>query len=43
MFALIQRTGTLGVAAALIGLAAAAGGSVAGLSALATASSRRRG
>lgn len=42
MFAVIQRTGTLGIAAALLGLLAAAGGSVAGLRALAIASSRRR-
>jgi hypothetical protein len=42
MFAIIQQTGTLGIAAALLGLAAAAGGSIAGLRALAVASSRRR-
>jgi hypothetical protein len=42
MFVMIQRTGTVGIAAALIGLVAATGGSVAGLRALATASSRRR-
>jgi hypothetical protein len=42
MFLIIQRTGTLGIAAALLGLAAAAGGSIAGLRALAVASSRRR-
>lgn len=42
MFAIIQSTGRLGIAAALIGLAAATGGSIAGLRALATASSRRR-
>jgi len=42
MFAIIQRTGTIGVAAALLGLAAAAGASIAGLRALAAASSRRR-
>jgi hypothetical protein len=41
-FALIQSTGRLGIAAALLGLAAATGASIAGLSALATASSRRR-
>jgi hypothetical protein len=41
-FAIIQRTGTLGIAAALLGLVAAAGGSIAGLRALAAASSRRR-
>jgi hypothetical protein len=42
MFAIIQRTGTVGIAAALLGLVAAAGASVAGLRALAAASSRRR-
>ena len=42
MFAMIQRTGTIGIAAALLGLVAATGGSVAGLRALAYASSRRR-
>lgn len=42
-FAIIQRTGTFGIAAALLGLVAAAGGSIAGLRALAAASSRRRG
>jgi hypothetical protein len=42
MFLIIQRTGTLGIAAALLGLVAAAGGSIAGLRALAVASSRRR-
>jgi hypothetical protein len=42
MFAIIQQTGTLGIAAALLGLAAAAGGSIAGLRALAVASNRRR-
>ena len=41
-FAVIQRTGTFGIAAALLGLVAAAGGSIAGLRALAAASSRRR-
>jgi hypothetical protein len=41
-FAIIQRTGTLGIAVALLGLVAAAGGSIAGLRALAAASSRRR-
>ena len=41
-FALIQSTGRFGIAAALLGLAAAAGGSIAGLRALATVSSRRR-
>jgi hypothetical protein len=41
-FAMIQRTGNLGIAAALLGLVAAAGGSVAGLRALAAVSSRRR-
>ena len=42
MFAVIQQTGTFGIAAALLGLVAAAAGSVAGLRALAAASSRRR-
>lgn len=42
MFAMIQRTGALGITAALLGLAAAAGASIAGLRALAAASSRRR-
>lgn len=42
MFTVIQSTGRMGMAAALIGLAAATGGSIAGLRALATASSRRR-
>jgi hypothetical protein len=42
MFAIIQQTGTLGITAALLGLAAAAGGSIAGLRALAAVSSRRR-
>jgi hypothetical protein len=42
MFAIIQRTGTVGIAVALLGLVAAAGASVAGLRALAAASSRRR-
>jgi hypothetical protein len=42
MFAIIQRTGTIGITAALIGLATAAAGSVAGLRALAAVSSRRR-
>jgi len=42
MFALIQSTGRVGIAAALLGLAAATGGSIAGLRALATVSSRRR-
>jgi hypothetical protein len=42
MFSIIQRTGSLGIAAALLGLMAAAGGSIAGLRALAVASSRRR-
>jgi hypothetical protein len=41
-FAIIQRTGTFGIAAALLGLVAAAGSSIAGLRALAAASSRRR-
>lgn len=42
MFAFIQRSGTLGIAGALVGVAVAAGGSAAGLRALATASNRRR-
>jgi hypothetical protein len=42
MFAAIQHTGSIGIVAALLGLIAAAGGSVAGLRALAAASSRRR-
>jgi hypothetical protein len=42
MFTIIQSTGRIGIAAALLGLAAATGGSIAGLRALATASSRRR-
>ena len=41
-FAIIRQTGTLGIAAALLGLVAAAGGSIAGLRALAAVSSRRR-
>ena len=43
MFAIIQRTGTVGMIAALLGLATAAAGSIAGLRALAALSSRRRG
>ena len=42
VFGMIQQTGSLGIAAALLGLVAAAGGSIAGLRALAAASSRRR-
>jgi len=42
MFAIIQRTGTVGVAAALLGLAATATASIVGLRALAGVSSRRR-
>ena len=42
IFGIIQRTGSIGIAAAMLGLVAAAGGSVAGLRALAAASSRRR-
>ncbi len=41
-FAVIQRSGTIGIAAALFGLLVAAAGSVAGLRALAAVSSRRR-
>ena len=43
MFAIIRQTGLVGIAAALVGLLAAAGASLAGLRALALASSRRRG
>ena len=42
LFAIVQRTGTVGVALALIAFFAAAGGTMAGLGALAAASSRRR-
>jgi hypothetical protein len=42
MFAIIQRTGTVGITVALVGLLAAAGAAVAGLRALALVSSRRR-
>lgn len=42
VFGVIRQTGSLGIAAALLGLVAAAGGSIAGLRALAAASSRRR-
>jgi hypothetical protein len=42
MFAVIQRMGAVGITAGLAGVAVAAGGSIAGLRALATASSRRR-
>jgi len=42
MFSIIQQTGTVGIAAALLGMVAAAAGSAAGLRALAAASSRRR-
>jgi hypothetical protein len=42
MFAIIQSTGRVGILAALLGMAAVTGGSIAGLRALATASSRRR-
>jgi hypothetical protein len=41
-FAVIQRSGTMGIIAALLGLAVAAAGSIAGLRALAAVSSRRR-
>ena len=41
-FAVIQATGTMGIAAALIALGLATAGSIAGLRALALASSRRR-
>lgn len=42
MFAIIQSTGRIGIIAALLGMAAATAGSIAGLRALATVSSRRR-
>jgi hypothetical protein len=42
IFSVVQRTGSVGIAAAVLGLAAATAASLAGLSALATASSRRR-
>ena len=42
MFAVVQQTGTVGIAAATLGLLVAAAGSVAGLRALAAVSSRRR-
>jgi hypothetical protein len=42
IFTVIQRAGTIGIAAALIGLVVAAAGSLAGFRALASASSRRR-
>ena len=42
MFTVIQHTGTVGIAAGLLGVALAAGGSIAGLRALTAASSRRR-
>jgi len=42
MFRIIQSTGAVGVAAALLGLVAATAGSIAGLRSLAIASSRRR-
>jgi hypothetical protein len=41
-FAVIQRSGTIGIVAALLGLVVAASGSIAGLRALAAVSSRRR-
>lgn len=41
-FAVIQRSGTMGIVAALLGLVIAAGGSIAGIRALAAVSSRRR-
>lgn len=43
VFAAVQRAGTIGIALALVGFLAAAGGTLAGLRALAAASSRRRG
>lgn len=42
MFAMIQRTGSFGIAAALLGLAAVAAGSAFGLRAVAVASNHRR-
>jgi hypothetical protein len=42
MFGVVRQTGTIGIAAAMLGLLAAAAGSIAGLRALAAASSRRR-
>ena len=42
MFAMIQQAGTVAIAAALLGVAMLAAGSVFGLRALAVASSRRR-
>jgi hypothetical protein len=42
VFAIIQHTGTVGIAAALLGLVTTAGASIAGLRALAAVSSRRR-
>ncbi|MGH7618059.1 MAG: hypothetical protein ACREPM_12590, partial [Gemmatimonadaceae bacterium] len=42
MFSIIAATGSVGIAAALLGMLAAAAGSAAGLRALAAASSRRR-
>jgi hypothetical protein len=42
MFAVVRQTGNIGIAAAMLGLLAAAAGSIAGLRALAAASSRRR-
>lgn len=41
-FLVVQRAGMVGIVVALLGLAAAAGGSIVGLRALAAASSRRR-
>lgn len=43
VFTAIQRTGTVGIALATLGFVAAAGGTLAGLKAIAAASSRRRG
>jgi hypothetical protein len=43
VFAAVQRAGSVGVAVAALGIVAAAGGTLAGLRALAAASSRRRG
>jgi hypothetical protein len=43
VFAAIQQTGTIGIAIVLVGFVGAAGGTLAGLRAIAAASSRRRG
>ncbi len=43
VFAAVQQLGTIGIAIALLGFVGAAGGTLAGLRAIAAASSRRRG